>query len=189
MGHLMFNNWSFFRRALTQPSSARPLDHRKPTFEPLEQRAMLTTLTVDLGDPSANDPGDNLYAQIQEAVDVASPGDKIKVYAGSYKPFVVNTDNLRIRGYSNPVVDGNLNAGNENGVEVNASGVTIRGLTVQNASGSFGDGTGDGFLIKGNNNTFIGNTAIGNADDGFSLRNSDSNTFKSNKAIGNNDDG
>ena len=108
-------------------------------FEPLEQRTMLTTLTVDIGDPTANDPGDNLYAQISEAVAAALPGDKIKVHAGTYDPFVVNTDNLTIREArrnSNPVVDGNLNPGNENGVEINANGVTIRGLTVINASGT-----------------------------------------------------
>jgi hypothetical protein len=41
--------------------------------------------------------GDNLYSQIQEAVDAAAPGDKIKVHAGTYNPFVVNTDNFTIR--------------------------------------------------------------------------------------------
>ena len=32
---------------------------------------MLTTLTVNIADPNANNPGDSLYAEIQEAVDAA----------------------------------------------------------------------------------------------------------------------
>ena len=52
--------------------------------ESLETRAMLTTLTVDIGDPTADAPGDNLYAEIQEAVDAAAPGDKIRVHEGTY---------------------------------------------------------------------------------------------------------
>ena len=158
------NNWFsplFSRSQGSAPCGRRP----RLAFEPLEQRAMLTTLTVDIGDPTANDPGDNLYAQISEAVAAASEGDKIKVHAGTYDPFVVNTDNLTIREArhnSNPVVDGDLNLGDENGVEVNANGVTIRGLTVKNASGgSFF--VGNGFWVTGENNTLIGNTAIGMA--------------------------
>ena len=148
----------------------------------------MTTLTVDIGDPTANVPGDNLYAQISEAVAAASPGDKIKVHAGTYNPFVVNTDNLTIREArrnSNPVVDGNLNPGDENGVEVHASGVTIKGLAVQNASGNFFAGTGNGFLVTGDNNTLMGNTASDNRVFGFFLNDSDVNTLTGNSASDN----
>ncbi len=87
-------------------------------FEPLEQRTLLTTLTVDIGDPTADDAGDNLYAQISEAVSTVSPGDMIKVHSGTYNPFVVNTDNLTIReanANSNPVVDGDLKPSDASG--------------------------------------------------------------------------
>ena len=157
----MFSSWFSSRRARVRATSAVRNDKCRLAFEPLEQRTLLTTLTVDIGDPTANNPGDNLYAQISEAVAEASEGDKIKVHAGTYEPFVVNTDNLTIReanANSNPVVDGDFNAGNENGVEVHASGVTIKGLIAQNASGN-SLLIGNGFLVTGDNNTLIGNTA------------------------------
>ncbi len=144
-----------------------------------------TTLIVDIGDPTANQPGDNLYAQIQEAVDAASAGDTIEVHAGTYLPFVVNTDNLIIRKAnetSNPVIDGDLNPGDENGVKVNASGVTLRGLTVVNASGVNANGTG--FLVTGDNNWLTENRAIDNYR-GFQFAFNSGNTLERNMAIGN----
>ncbi len=151
----MCSSWFSSRRARVRATSAVRNNKRRLAFEPLEQRTLLTTLTVDIGDPTANDPGDNLYAQISEAVAAASPGDKIKVHAGIYNPFEVNTDNLTIREArhnSNPVIDGGFN-----GVRVKANGVTIKGLTMQKASG-FGS-FGNGFLVTGNNNPLTGNWA------------------------------
>ena len=90
---------------------------------------MLAVLFADVDNPDADLPGDNVYRQIQEAVDVAAPGDTIKVRAGTYEPFVVNTDNITIREatkHSNPVIDGDLNAGDEIGVRINSNGVTVK---------------------------------------------------------------
>ena len=183
---------SWFSVLFARPHGSFPRGRRSQlAAESLEIRTMLTTLTVDIGDPTANDPGDNLYAEIQEAVDAASPGDKIKVHAGTYNPFVVEKDNLTIReakANSNPVVDGNLSPGDENGVEVNANRVTIRGLTVQNASGSFADETGTGFLVRGDNNTLKDNTANDNVSNGFVVDNGDDNTFIDNTASDNGSD-
>ncbi len=79
--------WLFARSERAAPCGRQT----RLSFEPLEQRTLLTTLTVDMGDPNADVPGDNLYAQISEAVAAASPGDKIKVHAGIYDPFVPPT--------------------------------------------------------------------------------------------------
>ncbi len=159
MGPLMFTSWFSSRRTRVRATSAVRHNHYKPTFERLEDRSMLTVLFADVQDPNADLPGDNLYRQIQEAVDAASIGDVILVREGVYEPVVINTDGLRIQKASSgdAVIDGNLNLGDENGVEVNASGVTIKGLTVQKASG-FGS-FGNGFLVTGNNNTLTGNWA------------------------------
>ena len=67
-------------------------------------------------------------------MDAASAKDKIKVHAGTYQPFVVNKDNLTIReakSNSDPIVDA---TGAHNGIEINANGVTLKGLEVQNAA-------------------------------------------------------
>jgi len=182
------NSWfsSLFTRFQFIRSRGSVLCNRQSrlAFEPIELRTLLTTLSVDIADPACGDAGNNRYCEIQEAVDAASEGDKIKVHAGTYNPFVVNTNNLTIREArrnSNPVVDGDLNAGDENGVEINASGVTIRGLTVQNASGTFFS-EGPGFLVRGSNNTLVGNTANENNRSGFFLTDSEGNTLKGNRA-------
>ena len=126
-------------------------------FESLESRTMLTTLSVDINDPGCAAPGDNLYCLIQEAVDAASSGDEIEVHAGTYQESVnISTDNLEIREASpnsNPVIDA---TGLDNGLVVDADGVTINGLEARNASFA-------GFLINCNDNTLTYNTAKGNS--------------------------
>lgn len=150
--------------------------------ECLEDRRMLTMLTVDVNDPAADDPGDNLYAQIQEAVDAAEEGDRIRVKTGVYDPFIVDTDKLTIRAAGNnasPVIDA---TGIANGIEVTANGISIRGFTVINADQS-------GFLVTGDSNTFTNNIAIGNVQDGFTFVDSDNNRLTGNTAETNGENG
>ena len=77
-------NWfgSLFARPHRSAQCDRQSSHERQSrlaFEPLELRTLLTTLTVDIADVACGDAGDNLYCGIQEAVDAASEGDKIKV--------------------------------------------------------------------------------------------------------------
>lgn len=151
----MLRNWlssavSRRRRTKRRPHRSIPI-----SAEVLETRTLLSTLSVDINDPTANDPGDNLYAQIQEAVDAAAPGDQIKVHAGTYQPFTVTTDDLTIReasANSDPVIDA---TGSATGIALSANGVTLRGLIVENAGR-------DGFLVTGDSNTLADNTARNN---------------------------
>lgn len=150
-----------------------------PRVESLEDRRLLAALTVDIGDPSANDPGDNLYAQIHEAVAAADEGDRIKIKAGTYEPFVVDTNNLTIRAANSnasPVIDA---TGIANGIEVNANDVSIRGLTVINADQN-------GFRVTGDSNTFTKNIAENNGGIGFLFQTGgDGNTLIRNTAVEN----
>ena len=153
------SHWFRSIRTKSAPGKRRRNSHRRPIVEGLESRALLTTFLVDINDPSADLPGDNLYAQIQEAVDAASPGDQIKVEAGTYQPFVVpeGKNNLTIReanANSNPVIDAD---GGLFGVKIEANGVTIRGLEARNATS--GDDDAFAFTVTGNNNTLINNIA------------------------------
>jgi len=175
---------ALFRSAASTPKSRQ----RSLRLESLESRMLLATLTVNNANPVAcATPGDNLYCEFQEAVDAAKPGDTIRAHTGRYLPFTIKTDNLTIRpalGSSKPVIDGSLNLGNENGVEVLADGVTIIGLTSVNASGDNSYG-GDGFRIEGDNNRFFRNIATNNAFSGFQIYYGDLNTLEHNEASGN----
>src|SRR5436190_16787292 len=76
---------SFMARHWLRSLFARPAASRRPapagrlSVTRLEGRDVPAVLVVDSNNPAANAPGDNLYAQIQEAVDAAAPGDHIKV--------------------------------------------------------------------------------------------------------------
>ena len=57
------------RKLFRSPSKTRPSNRRRRLrVEAMEDRRLFAVLTVDANDPSAADPGDNLYAEIQEAV-------------------------------------------------------------------------------------------------------------------------
>jgi parallel beta-helix repeat protein len=122
------------------------------------------------------------FEEIQEAVDAASPGDKILVHTGTYSPVVIATDDLVIAAASPkslPIVDAD---GSRVAVELSASGVEIRGIQAQNA---FGDNDNEyGFLVTGDDNRLIGNTAVNNIH-GFGLESADGNTLVRNVSKGN----
>ena len=142
-----------------------------PRFESLESRVLLTTLAVDIGDVSCGDAGDNLYCEIQEAVDMADEGDSIQVHEGTYEPISIDKNDLSIQAVDkgdvvievHPNIDDDIPGGcdyslsiftgqvspcapaPDPGVEVNADGVTIEGLTVTGARGY-------GILVTGDHN-------------------------------------
>jgi Right handed beta helix region len=78
------------------------------------------------------------YGTIQEAVDAASPGDLILISPGTYEEEVdVTTDDLVLRGVdrNEVILDGGFEL--ENGIRVlEADGVAVENLTVQNYSGN-----------------------------------------------------
>jgi parallel beta-helix repeat protein len=165
---------------------------------------MLTTLHVDVSDPTCGDGGDNLYCQIQDAEDVAVAGDTIKVAEGTYLPVVIDVDDITIEpatADAQPLVDATDVAFS---VDVMAHGVSIRGLEVRNAfrvgffvwplqndnafTGNTARDNETGFMTfffsPGERNTFTDNTARDNAFEGFLIAGND-NTVTNNTARGN----
>ncbi len=179
----MTRNW--FRSLFARSGSPRRASRRQPlrlAVEVLEDRAVPAVLVANINDPDANLPGDNLYAQIQEAVDAAAPGDLIQVHAGTYDPVTIAKDNLTIQeanANSNPVVDA---TGVPVAVAISANGVTIRGLEARNALGE--EDLERGFEVTGNDNTLIGNTATNNVH-GFGIIGGQGNRLVGNIATGN----
>lgn len=127
---------------------------------------MMAVLIADVDNPNADLPGDNVYRQIHEAVEAASPGDRINVRPGTYEPFRVWKNDLTIRSNSRfpkPVVHVDQRA--DVGIVVNASGVTIKGLSVQLDPPPPSPGPqirpDTGFFVSGANNKLLENHVDG----------------------------
>src|SRR5215472_10555753 len=110
--------------------------------------------------------GPGAYATIGAAVSAAASGDTVQVCSGTYHELVTVPAGkpLTIMGTGHPVVDAaglsNAASGQFSGVLVQASGTTIEGLTVENA-------TGEGILVQGlaapvTHVTIRGNRVTGN---------------------------
>ena len=91
-----------------------------------------TTIIVDIN-------GGGQYTSIQAAIDNATPGDTIRIWAGTYSESVVvdmNSTNVKLiglkligNGTSNTIIDG----GNLDVVTIKVDNVTIEGFTIQNS--------------------------------------------------------
>lgn len=179
------------RRSRAKRGRIRPA--RRLQCEPLEQRTLLTTFFVDNSPSSGSElPGDNFFSEVQEAIDAANAGDRILLKSGIFQPFVVDKDRLTIRPASptaKPVIDGNLNEGDENTVEVRANHVQIVGLTLRNASGTSnfwilgpGASVGHGIYVYGSEGTRLReNTLRDNESRGIFLESSQQTLVQSNK--------
>ncbi|MEI5905624.1 right-handed parallel beta-helix repeat-containing protein [Bacillus spongiae] len=109
---------------------------------------------------------------VQDAIDASSPGDSIKILAGTFDGFEVDVENLKIFGcgIDRTIIAGAPAQGSNDGVVVSANRTTLQGFTVQ---GFADDGTfissntnlikeietklnsGDGIFNVGENNLFI----------------------------------
>ena len=72
------------------------------------------------------------YHSISAAVDAASAGDTIIVCGGHYREGVTIDKTITLKGEHGPVLDA---TGNDNGVNITAAHVSVKGLTVKNAIG------------------------------------------------------
>jgi hypothetical protein len=83
--------------------------------------------------------GDHAYPTIGSAVAAATAGETIIVCPGTYNEDVVLSTAVSLVGIGQPVIDA---TGQDNGVQVLASGSNVRGFTVKNA-------LGEGILVGG----------------------------------------
>jgi parallel beta-helix repeat protein len=72
------------------------------------------------------------YRSVTTAIDRARAGDRVHVCAGTYAEHVAVDKAVTVEGEANAVIDA---SGQNVGIEVTASGATVTGITVRNATG------------------------------------------------------
>ena len=138
-------------------------------------KAVPTTWTVD-------DDGPADFSSIQEAINAATAGDTIIVYAGTYIENVNVNKKLTVKGINYPVIDGNEARST---VAITADMVILQGFNVTNC-GYSGEPFGGGIELSGVENCIITeNHAYDNKRNGISLTNSNHNIVKNNTCINN----
>jgi parallel beta-helix repeat protein len=131
------------------------------------------------------------YSSIQAAVEAAPLHGTVVVCKGVYKTTVTVDRAVNLHGDRGAVVDA---TGQEYGVGVAASWVTVSGLTVENASSTATGSPADGIITAGFVNgvpkiadhvTITGNTVKGNLGSGIDLNSTSYSVASNNRATGN----
>jgi parallel beta-helix repeat protein len=104
--------------------------------------------------------GSGTYPTIAAAISAATAGDTVAVCAGTYPGGVVVSKQLSIVGLGRPVIDA---TGDNNGVDVAASGSKVQGFTVENA---IGEGILVGLAVAPVSNVTISGNTVRHNDRG-----------------------
>jgi parallel beta-helix repeat protein len=126
------------------------------------------------------------YTKIQEAIDDATEGDTVQVYAGTYYENVIVNKKLTLigNGADNTIIDG---SGNGDVINVATDWVEVSGFKITNSGSSSGDA---GLELNNVQNCYIYyNTVDSNKEDGIRAWHSDKNTLENNICTDNNKNG
>ncbi|MCD6447637.1 MAG: right-handed parallel beta-helix repeat-containing protein, partial [Thermoplasmata archaeon] len=129
-------------------------------FEAMGINENSTTLSTSSKILYVGGTGPNNYTSIQDAINAASDGDTIFVYAGTYYENIIINKSITLIGENRntTIIDGN-NAGNV--VNITANNVTIQGFTIRNSGSHWPHA---GIKIWYTNNVIIHNCNISNND-------------------------
>jgi nitrous oxidase accessory protein len=126
------------------------------------------------------------HSNIQEAIDLATPGDTIYVFGGTYVEHLVISKPLTVRGEltDTPVLDGN---GTGDAIRIYSSWVNVSGFSITNSGTIRGDA---GIRLDHVSNSYIANNSLFSHEwNGIALVGSYNNTIadnivQSNRGIG-----
>lgn len=120
-------------------------------------------------DTSANNLKVEDGQSIQRAIDQAKAGDTLLILPAVYKESIVINKRINLKGEKGAIIDG---GGIGNVIEINASNVTVQGLTIQNSGSAQED---SGIFIKKADGNRIENNTLKDVHNGIYIANSKDN--------------
>jgi len=165
--HRVFRFWKLADAVGRRSRSSRRSCRRRPVFECVENRVVLSTFFVS---PTGSYDGQPAYTTIQAGINAAHNGDTIEVAPGTYHENPIVNKTLTLLGIEedvNPTLGTRTNPANESTVagtlSVTANDVVVNGFTLTNPSGY---GIEDANGVSG---MFVENNIVQNSDVGVVL--------------------
>ena len=115
--------------------------------------------------------------RIQAAINSASSGERIEVYAGEYREKLVVDRPIILKGMAWESRQPHVESDDGSAITIKAAGVVLDGFSVQSASGWSGDA---GILVLSEDNIIRNNTARGSGNVGILLLGAGNNTITGN---------
>ena len=128
-----------------------------------------------------DDDGGAEFTSIQDAIDTASNGDTVYVFAGTYVEHVLVDKSIKLIGQNSrkTIIDGSVDLiGASSAVRIMADKVTVSGFTIRNAMKS-------GIYMDSTDSKITQNIIVNNGFEGIYLHSGDNNIITDNEIIKN----